>query len=335
MPLALNIIIMIVVMVVLIHLSGWFSGSETAITNLSSARIADMRKRNDKNAKFVLELKRNMDRTLITILIGNNIVNIVLSSIAALFANALFHTIGVSIMVGIITFLIIIFGEISPKSYAIMNSEKVSLKNARILHFLLRLLAPFITIFTVISKQIIRLKGEIPKQVNLLVSDESIKGVATLGESEGVIKSIEKEIIHKVLTFGDRKIKDVMVPMDEVFSLTTGSPLSDVVKTISEHGFTRVPVVDENGTIKGIVHSKDLLEQKNVTIESIMRPVCRVSAEQDVTDIFEAMKKERSHIAVVNDDQNHPLGIVTMEDMLEELVGDIYDEHYAKKYKRT
>ena len=305
------------------------------MTNLSSARIAEMRTKNEKNVRYIIELKKNMDRTLITILLGNNIVNIILSTIAALIANALFHAVGVSIMVGIITFLIIIFGEITPKHNAIIDSKKVAQKNARTVYYLMRLLNPIIILFIMISRRIIGFRGKTKADIGLFVSDESIKGLATLGEEEGVIKSIERDIIHKVFSFGDKKIEDIMVPMDNVFYLEKNYYMQRVKEIIFQHGFTRVPVINKKKKVIGVVYSKDLIGKERGRVKSLMRPPFMVSAISDVTDIFHAMKRRRIHMAIVGDNKGNHIGIVTLEDILEELVGEIHDEYSDLKEEYT
>jgi putative hemolysin len=234
------VLILVIVMVILIYLSGWFSGIETALTNLDDAEIAQMRKRKAKNIDYIVKMKRDMDRTLVAILIGNNVVNILLSVIAALVADTLFQTVGVSIMVGVITFLIIIFGEITPKSNAIMDSQKVAMKKGKKIYYLMKFLSPAITFFMGISRGIIKLTGGSVRLENMLVSDQSIKDLATMGEEEGVIKAIEKDIIHSVFGFGDCKTITVMVPMSKVFTLNMNYNAKNAAKIMSEHGYSRV-----------------------------------------------------------------------------------------------
>jgi CBS domain containing-hemolysin-like protein len=325
---------LIVFMIVLIFLSGWFSGSETALTNLSPAEVAKLRRDREKNIEFVFKLKKDMDRTLITILIGNNIVNIVLSSVAALIANELFAELGVSIMIGVITFLVIIFGEITPKNSAIFDSRKVALKNARIIYYLTIILSPLIYVFSRISKTLIRLVGGRERSRSLFATDDSIKDLASLSEEEGVIKPIEREIIHRVFMFGDRKVKEAMVPMKDVFCLDDDIPVDRVKSSISSHGFTRVPVMGDDRRIMGIIYSKDLILAEDLDIPSLMRKPFLVNEKEDITEVFAKMKSKRIHLAIVEDERGHHTGIVTLEDLLEEVVGELQDEYYEKKFER-
>ncbi len=327
-----TVAVLIVMMVVLIYLSGWFSGSETALTNLNSSDIAEMRRKHTKNAEYIFRLKRNMDRTLITILVGNNVVNILLSSLAALIANTLFHAIGVSLIIGLITFLIIIFGEISPKSIAIIDSRKVASRNSKAIYYMMKIINPLITFFIHMSRGIIRMSGGKVKKKLLLVTDESIKDLASLGEEEGVIKPIERSIIHRVFGFGDSKVRQVMVPLGNVFRLTKDLSIEEASEIVSDAGFTRVPIV-EDGKVIGLLYSKDLVAKNEGKIESLIRPPFVVPADRDVTSIFSAMRNKRIHMAIVKDEEGKQVGIVTLEDILEELVGEIYDEYFETKYK--
>jgi putative hemolysin len=319
-------------MVILIYLSGWFSGIETALTNLDDAEIAQMRKRKAKNIDYIVKLKRDMDRTLVAILIGNNIVNILLSVIAALVADTLFQTVGVTIMVAVITILIIIFGEITPKSNAIMDSQKVAKKKAKKIYYLMVVLSPTITFFMAISRGIIKLVGGSVRLENMLVSDQSIKDLATMGEEEGVIKTIEKDIIHSVFGFGDCKTATVMVSISKVFTLKKNYNVKNAAKIMSKHGYSRVPIVDKNNYVMGLLYAKDLLgKRKGVRIQTIMRKPYFVPFDCDVTKAFSDMKKRRIHLAVVRDAKGRHIGIMTLEDILEELVGEIYDEYSELK----
>jgi len=334
MHIAVVLILLLVIMVVFIYFSGWFSGVETAMTNLTVAQIAEMKKNGEKNVDYISRLKKNMDRTLVAILIGNNLVNIILASVAALIANALFAEVGVTVMVALITFLIIIFGEISPKSNAILHSKSVAQKKSKALYYLVRTLGPAITFFIVLSQKIITFFGGSIKKDSMLVSDESIKSLATLGEEEGVIKSIERDIIHKVFLFGDRKIGDIMVSMNKVYYLKKNYGVEEAKKMLREHGFTRVPVMGEDGKITGLVYSKDLLGKHEGKINHFMRTPYIVAASRDVTDVFNEMRQKRIHMGIVENEAGEHVGVVTLEDILEEIVGEIHDEYFEIKFKR-
>ena len=326
-----NSLLMLALIIILIYLSGWFSGTETAITNIDNSQLANIRRSGDRRGWYVIELRKNMDRTLITILVGNNIVNIVLSSVAALFANSLFHALGVSIMIGIITFLIIVFGEITPKSKAIIESKKISLRRARILYYLGQILTPFISLFQMISRNVIRLSGNKPRKGNMLLTDQSIKDLASLGEEEGVIKRIERDIIHKTFAFGDRKIKEIMVPMHDVFHIDRDLTTRQAIKVISKSGFTRIPFIGPRGKVEGLIYSKDLLGKGSGKLSNYVRPAIFVGHNTDITDAFKVMKNKRIHMAIVIGPKGDHIGVVTLEDILEELVGEIYDEYFKDK----
>jgi len=315
-------------MIVFIYLSGWFSGTETALTHLSTMQLAEMKYKKEKNVKYILKLKKKMDRTLVTILIGNNVVNIVLSSVAAVVANVLFQKIGVSIMIGLITFLIIIFGEITPKARALTDSKKVAQKNAKKIYLLMKSISPLIDLFLYISRKVIKLTGGEQRPIKISVSDDNIKSLASLGEQQGVIKKIERDIIHKVFRFGDKKVKDILVPIKDVYYLKKDLSIKKAREMVVEHGFTRVPVVDKNKKIIGVVYSKDLMARKDGPIAGLLREPFEVFSSDDITDVFDSMELRRVHIAVVKDHKtSKQVGILTLEDILEELVGEIHDEY--------
>jgi len=327
----ITLILLFVFMIVLIYLSGWFSGTETALTNISAEQLATMRKDGTKNVQYIIRLRKDMDRTLITILIGNNIVNILLSSVAAIVANELFAEMGVSVMVFIITLLIIVFGEITPKSAAINDTPKVALRVARKIFILKRVLCPLVGFFTIVSRGVLSVRGLKRVRELHVVSDDTIKHLASMGEEEGVLKPIERDIIHKVFKFGDARIGSIMTPMSEVLTMKGNPTLKTARKTLAAHGYTRVPMVDDSGNVVGILYSKDLLEHRTVKARSIMRRPFMVRATDDVTDVLKQMKKQRVHMAIVEDDTDATVGVVTLEDIIEELVGEIHDEYSQVK----
>ena len=228
-------------MIILIYWSGWFSGIETALTHIDPVQLAGVSQSKEKNIEYILKLKRHMNRTLIAILIGNNVVNILFAAIATLTAKALFRDIGISISIGIITFLIIIFGEITPKSNAITHSKKVAQKHARTLFYLTRIISPVIDIFIFLSRFIIKLQGGKANPRDIIISDESIKDLITLSQKEGVIKPLEEDLIYHVFRFGDLKTENIMVPMKKVFALSDSLSSKEVIKKYQKQKFTESP----------------------------------------------------------------------------------------------
>ena len=323
----LSILISIASMVVLLYLSSWFSGTETAITKLSSARIAVMKKNNERNVRYIIRIKRDMDHAIATLLIGNNLVTILLATISALIANMLFHKIGVTVAVGVLTLIVVIFGEITPKANALFNAKRVAQDHAKILYYAMTAIRPLTTLLLFISRGIIRAGGGSVKKDNLLVSEDSIKSLATLGESEGVITTMERDLIHSVFHFGNRRVSDVLVPMCRVFTVKDTMGLVDVRERVAEQQYTRVPVLNDHGVVIGVIYSKDLVGKKGGTVASLMRKPFMVLESAMATTVFHDMKKKRIHLGVVQDAEGKHIGIVTLEDILEELVGEIFDEH--------
>jgi len=322
-----------VALVTLLYLSGWFSRAETALTLTSAAEIASLAE-DGVDVTHLRAVKKDLNRAIVAILIGNNTVNILLSTLSALVANALFRVWGVTVMVGLLTFAVIIFGEITPKSHAVAAHERVALKNARPVHLFMRALGPLITAFLFLSEHILRLFGEHVERDRLLFSDDDVKDLATLGEQEGAIKPIEKTIIHNVFSFGDRKIRDIVMPLDRVVRVGDGTDVHAAKQTVIEHGYTRIPVQDEHGDIVGVLYSKDLLDAAGGAVHEVMRPPFFIAGTADITAAFDEMKRLRVHMGIVKDEGGSVVGIVTLEDILEELVGNIRDEYYERHSKK-
>ncbi len=320
--------IYLITLALLIYLSGRFSGSETALTSLSKVDIAHMRMEDQKNAEIIYKLRSDMDRTIITILIGNNLLNVTSSAIATVIAYELLGSWGVSLAVGILTILLLIFGEITPKGFAIKNKKHFSVVNAKMIYYLSIILNPLIIVLDKTADVFIKLLGGKTKDEDMEVSESDVRKLASILEREGVIKEIEKDILHQVFWFGDVKVKDVKVPKEETFVLDEKLSVEEGKEFIKEHGFTRMPVTkDKTNKVIGILYSKDLLSSSGAEIgDFIGEDVYHVSNRDEITDIFEIMRQNRIHMAIVVDDQGKFDGIITLEDILEELLGEIYDE---------
>ncbi len=318
----------------LLYTSAWFAGIETALTSISTLQVAKMRKKRMKNVAYVVKLKKDMEATLITILIGNNIVNILLSALVAIFANSFFKLLGVSIALGILTFLIIIFGDIIPKSKAVSLNDRIILRNARMIYYLRLLFSPLIWIFIRLSKAVLKLYHYETKPEKLLVTEQKVKDLILLGLAEGSIEPHEKDFIDKVFSFTDCKVKSIMLPLKDVYCISDKTSAAAARKQIAKRGFTRVPLLNRNKRVTGLIYSKDLLNHRGKTLKTIAREPLHIGKNELISAAFNQMKNQKNHMLVVQDDKGKDIGIITLEDILEELVGDIYDEAFSLKYHK-
>ncbi|MGL4656839.1 MAG: HlyC/CorC family transporter [Sarcina sp.] len=336
-----SVIIQIVVLIVLIGLSGFFSSSETALTSVNKIKIRHMVEENVKGAKLVEKLIESPKELLGAILIGNNIVNIGASSLATVLATSLFEgtkfqDTGIAIAIGVMTILILIFGEITPKSLAQQNAEIVSIKVSKPIAFIVFIFKPFVWLFTKISSLFIRILGGDPDKAEPFITQEELKTLVDVGNEEGVLEEEEKEMIFNVFEFGDSQVKDIMVQRVDIIAEDTEVTYEELLEGIKEYQFSRIPIYEENiDDIVGIFNTKDLIllsdeEKANFDIKAHMRKPHYTFEFKKITDLFNEMKKTRNHMSVVLDEYGGTVGIVTIEDLIEEIVGEIedeYDEH--------
>ncbi|WP_055665471.1 HlyC/CorC family transporter [Desnuesiella massiliensis] len=321
-----------ILLIVLLSLSSFFSASETALMTLSKIRIRHMVEEKVKGADKIEKLIENPNRLLGTILVGNNIANIAASALATSVALKMFGDSGVGIATAVVTVLVLIFGEITPKSLAAQNSESVSLKVYKPISLVVFLLKPIVNIFTFISSGFIRLFGGNPNKNQPFITQEELKTMVDVSEEEGVLEEEEKEMIYNVFEFGDLQVKDVMVQRVDIVAINTESTYDEILEVIKREQFSRIPVYKETiDDIVGILNVKDLLFTKNIdeafSIEKYMREPFYTFEFKKITDLFREMKKERNHMAVVLDEYGGTVGIATIEDLVEEIVGEIEDEY--------
>ncbi len=341
------IIIAVIALVVLLYLSARFSGAETAITAISNVEVADLVSNEARNAKYITKLKGDLDHTVVTILIGNNLVNVAIASLATLIVNDLFGNLGVSIGVFVLTLTILIVGEITPKAYAVNNRVKLSQRNARWIYWM-GFKGPvnyLVKGLISLSRALLRLVGMDTREVrHLLVSDESIRQLSSLGVSQGTVDDVEHEIIDKALDFAEADVADLMVDRREVFTIPSGTPLPEAKDVLAERGFTRVPVVKveaANGgngemtcldEVVGLVYVKDLLGKKRGVIDDYARHPFITFPDREAAELFEEMREGRIHMALVCGEGGRLLGIITLEDLIEEVMGEIRDEVHEKQF---
>lgn len=322
----------IIVLIILLVLSGFFSMSETALMALSKIRIRHMVEDGVKGAKLVEKLTQDPNKLLGAILIGNNIVNILASSLATtLFVNA-FGASGVGIATAVMTVLVLIFGEITPKSIAKQKSEQVALKVSKPISIIVKLFKPFIGIFTFISSGFIRLLGGNPKASEPFITEEELRTMVGVSEEEGVLEDVEKEMIFNVFDFADSQAKDVMVQRVNIVAVDSDATYEEVLEIIKKEQFSRIPVYNQTiDDIIGMLYVKDLIiagqNKDNFKVTDYMREPYYTFEFKKIKELFNEMKKTRNHISVVLDEYGGTVGIVTIEDLIEEVFGDIEDEY--------
>jgi len=323
----LSLALNLAVLTVLIYLSGLFSGSELALTSLSKADVAKMKINKEKNAELLEILKSDMDRTIVTILVANNLINVTLSALTTRLAYTMLGDLGVSITIGLLTFLLLVFGEITPKGFAVKNRKQFSQKYAKLVYYLSVILIPVIRVLERISESIIGLLGGKTKDQSMEITEEDVKDLAKILAEEGTIKNIEKNLLNRVFWFGDKRAKSVKIPKEKVKFLRAEQSVDEAVDFIRKHKFTRIPVLEkEMDKIRGILYSKDVLGKEDGKVEDYMREPNFVQEEDEITEVFKRMKNNREHMAIVKNGSGEFVGIITLEDILEELVGEIYDE---------
>jgi putative hemolysin len=321
----------IVLLIILLILSGVFSGIETAFFSLSNLKVRSLLKLKKKGSiATVYKLKQNPRRLIITILIGNNIVNIGAAALATVIAIDLFGSSGAGIATGIMTLLILLFGEITPKSIASVYSEKISLIVAKPILLFMYLIFPVVLLFESITKvmhRIFNIENKDP-----IITEEEFKTLVEIGAEEKVLKRKSKELIEGVLDFEDITAKEVMTPRTKMLALDQKIPLNKALKEIAESPFSRVPIYKKNvDNIVGVVHIKDILRyvQRKKTkfpLRTVSRKPYFVPEGTIISNLFKEFQEKNIHMAIVVDEFGGVSGVVTLEDLIEEIVGEIIDE---------
>ncbi len=319
---------------VLIILSAFFSGSETAFMSVNRIKIKEKVQRGDEHAARVDKLLHNQTKLLTTILIGNNLVNIAASSIATALSIELFGSKGVGIATGVVTLLILIFGEITPKSLGNNHSIDYAKAASIPLYYLEIILSPFIYLFTKIVNFFVKDKSLIS---SAFLSEEEIRRFVDVSQREGVIKETEQEMIQSVFEFDDTLVKEIMIPRIDMVCIEKNASLSELIQMGVEKGHSRIPVFEESiDNIIGLIYIKDLLEllleeKKDVDIKEFVKPIYFIPEGKPINQLLSEMKERKEHMAVVVDEYGGTSGLITIEDLLEEIVGDIQDEFDLEK----
>jgi len=323
----MGIVLFIVLVLLIIISSALISGSEAAILSISYTKAKEILSgssdKNKKKAEKLLLIKDNLQNYITTIVVLNNLVNIVGSIYIGVLASNIFGDIYLGLVSAVLTFFIIMFSEIIPKVYGELHSEKISLFISPILIFLTNIFTPIIWILNKISSFFIKSK------VSNSVSEGEIREMALLGEKEGSINTYESDVINNVFKMDDIEVYDIMVPKNEIDSLDENASYEDLIILSQKTGFTRFPIT-KDGEVIGIINVKDLFKyygrEDKFSISKILRPIFYIPENMKIFDLEQKFKKEKTHMAAIVNEHGDLTGIVTLEDIIEELIGDIEDE---------
>ncbi len=325
-----------VALVVLVLLSAFFSSAETALTTVNKHRLRALSEEGNKTASKVLNLVDNPSKLLSAILIGNNIVNISASALATTFTTEVFGSKFIGVSTGVLTLVVLLFGEITPKTLATIYSEKMSMIYIHVIAPLTIILTPVIWIVDKLSNIIFFVLRVDRNAANNQMTEGELRTIVDVSVEDGVLEKEEKSMINNVVDFGDSKAKDIMVPRADMVLVSVDASFDEVFEAFNEEHYSRLPVYDESkDTVIGIVYMKDLFfyqndrenAKKNFSLRSIMREPFFVYEYQKTSSIMTELRKRFVSIAIVLDEYATAVGLITIEDLLEEIVGEIRDEY--------
>lgn len=328
-------IMQLVILLFLLLLSAFFSSAETALTTANIIRIHSLAEDGNRRASITEKILNNSPKMLSAVLIGNNIVNISASSLATIFAQHMFGNYAVSIATGILTILVLIFGEIIPKTLATMFAEKLALIYSPIIYALMWLLTPVIFVINQISQFLLLLLHIDMSKRGAIITETELRTMVDVSHKEGIIETEERKMINNVFDFGDAEAKDVMVPRIDMAMADVNSSFDDLLELFQKERFTRIPIY-ENSTdnVIGIINMKDLLlydKKEDFNVRNFLRKAFYTYESKKLSELMREMKKTSVNIIIVLDEYGVTVGLITIEDLLEEIVGDIRDEYDAEE----
>ena len=325
-------ILQLVILVLLLSASAFFSSAETALMTSNKLRIRNLAENGDKRAEKVLEITANTDKMLSAILIGNNIVNLSASALSTTLTLKVFGSSLVGVATGILTFLILVFGEITPKNVASKNAEDMALKYIGIISILVIVLTPAIYIVNKVAGIVISLFIKNNDDNNMVTEDE-LRAMVEVSHEDGVIEKEEKKMIVNVVDFGDTVAGDIMLPRVDMVMVSVESSYEEILKIFREEKYTRIPVYEESpDNVIGILNVKDFLlieDKENFSVKEHLREPLYTYEYKKTSSLMVDMRKTGANIVIVLDEYGTTVGLITLEDMLEEIVGEIRDEFDA------
>lgn len=324
-------IFQLIVLVILLILSAFFSSAETSLTTFNRIRMRTLADEGNKRAARALEVTEDSGKMLSAILIGNNIVNLSASSIATSLAIRILGSVGAGIATGILTVLILIFGEISPKTLATIHAETLAMAYSGIIRGIMTVLTPVIIVINQLSLLFLRLLRVDPNKSKDTLTEEELKTIVDVSHESGVIETEEREMIHNVFDFSDALAKEIMTPRIDMTFIKSDSSYHDILEIYREDHYTRMPVYeDTTDHVTGILNMKDLLlyeDTEHFSVSNILREPFFTYEKKNTAELFLEMQTKSINLAIVLDEYGITAGMVTMEDLLEEIVGEIHDEY--------
>ena len=327
-----GIIFQAITVLILIALSAFFSSAETSMTTVNKIRIQALSEQGDRRAIILEKVISDSPKMLSTILIGNNIVNMSASSLMTTLTIRVFGNVYVGIATGILTLLILIFGEISPKTMATLRAEKISLRFCNIIWLLMKVLTPVIFIINHLAMLVLRLMGVKASEGRQAMTESELRTIVDVSHESGVIESEEKEMINNVFDFGDALAKEVMIPRIDMTFAQVDNTYDEILDIFREDRFTRLPVYEETtDDVIGILNIKDLLlcDREHFSVRELMREPYFTYEHKHTADLLVEMRNSSINIAIVLDEYGTTAGLLTLEDLIEEIVGEIRDEYDA------
>lgn len=326
-------VIQICILVFLLILSGFFSSAETALTTVNKVRIKTLVDEDNKRAKILTKILDQHSKMLSTILIGNNIVNISASSLTTTFVINVFGSKMIGFATGILTLLVLLFGEIVPKNWAMVNNEKLALAYANVIYILMQILTPIIYLVDKISTFFLKLLHIDLNEKGASITENELKTYVDVSHEDGIIETEEREMIYNVFDFSDAVAKDIMIPRIDMTTIDVNASYEELLTVFRESMYTRIPVYEnDNDNIIGLVNIKDflLIADKNVfKIRDIIREAHYTYEFKKTADLLIEMRKITTNVAFVLNEYGATVGMITLEDLLEEIVGEIRDEYDA------
>lgn len=324
--------IQFIILIILLFLSAFFSSSETALMALSRLRVRNLVNEKVKGAKTLDRLLNNPTRLLSTILVGNNLVNIGASAIATSLAISKFGSTGVGIATGLMTLMVLVFGEVTPKSFAANNAEVIAIKVAKPLDILSKIFMPITVILMGITRVFVKLFGGDPDEDKPFVTEEDLRTMVEVGHEEGVIESEERNIIDNVFEFRESQVKDVMTTRTDMVAVEEDISYQELISIFKEEQYSRLPVYEgTSDNIIGVIYVKDLvfneIAEEEFDVKKYMREPFFTYEFQRISRLFEQLRHRRIALAIVLDEYGGTAGITTLEDLVEQIVGDLEDEY--------